>query len=132
MGGPENVIPAFHHMNKTASMQTTPWQFQLDGAPTEEEVVAVAKDYLATWTPQELAFLPEDCRPGRIRDGADINAFSFKLAQALCSTAFESSDASYAQRMLSFFAHAAVRISQIATSSAKSPPGIQSGMAPRV
>ena len=41
------------------------WFDLLASASTPVEVVNVARDYLATWTPDEIAALPRACRPPR-------------------------------------------------------------------
>src|SRR5947207_490175 len=48
------------------------WFQQMDKARDAGEVVDIARDYLATWTPGELARLPRGCRPGRMRAPSDI------------------------------------------------------------
>ena len=48
------------------------WLKEIDRARTEAEVVATTRDYLALWSPTELARFPEDCRQIRIDTQADI------------------------------------------------------------
>jgi hypothetical protein len=65
-------------------MRSTPlaaWLSQVQGARSEDELVRVIKEYLASWTPDELARLPEECQP-RIVDGRDdVLAWAVVLAR---------------------------------------------------
>jgi hypothetical protein len=56
------------------------WLRELDRASTEAEVVATTRDYVALWSPNELAQFPEDCRQIRIDTQADIARWRDKLA----------------------------------------------------
>lgn len=56
------------------------WLRELDRASTEAEVVATTRDYLALWSPTELALFPEDCRQIRIDTQADIARWRDRLA----------------------------------------------------
>lgn len=60
------------------AMQT--WLKEIDRARTEAEVVATTRDYVALWSPTELAHFPEDCRTIRIDTQADIARWRDKLA----------------------------------------------------
>lgn len=48
------------------------WHRQVDNAETAVEVVAIARDYLASWSPQEISLLPQSIRPSRMRDEEDV------------------------------------------------------------
>ena len=56
------------------------WRSVVRSAATEEELVSITRDYLACWSPEEIARLPAECRPGRVRDGQDIGQWAFELA----------------------------------------------------
>jgi hypothetical protein len=45
------------------------WRNLIRDSASEDELVSLVRDHLARWTPDEIGRLPEDCRPGRIRDG---------------------------------------------------------------
>lgn len=87
------------------------WQWRLDDATSAAEVVEVTRDFLATWTPEEFAALPEDCRPGKIVDGDDVADIAFTLVQRSCEDAHLSDER--LQRMAGFFTHALQRLSQL-------------------
>ncbi|HEV7799927.1 MAG TPA: hypothetical protein VGP15_02515, partial [Burkholderiales bacterium] len=54
------------------------WTRELEEAASEQEVVYVARDYAAFLTRSEISRLPEACRPGMIRDAADISSWASK------------------------------------------------------
>jgi hypothetical protein len=39
----------------------------------------IVRDYIATWRPEELARLPEECRPGRPSERADVSYIAYQL-----------------------------------------------------
>src|SRR5688572_33178849 len=61
------------------------WRELVSRCGSEEAIVEVTRDYLASWNPEELSSIPEACRPGRIRDGEDITRWAFELASAHCT-----------------------------------------------
>jgi len=89
------------------------WLSVILAASCEEEVVSTALDYLATWSPQEIARLPLDCQPGRIRDGVDIGNLAFVLARAHCFFDGIERDKALLEKLMVFFTHAATRVAQI-------------------
>ena len=89
------------------------WHVQLEGATEVDAILAVTRDYLATFAPEHLARLPEDCRPGRIKGEDDIAYWSCKLAQHTHGDPAVPVDAILMQEMLNYFLHAWVRLSQM-------------------
>lgn len=88
------------------------WQLRLGDANSTEEVLWVARDFLAQWTPEQIAELPEHCRPGRLADADDIASYALSLVKHQCDG--ESWQvAAPIQEMASFFIAAATRVSQI-------------------
>ena len=86
------------------------WQQQLKRATTEREVVMVTRDFIATFSPAELAVLPQELRPRKIVDAQDITTYGFDLVRAEC----EASDAKAAlHRLGQFFSAASIRLSEI-------------------
>src|SRR5690349_8602760 len=85
------------------------WQGQLDQADRPEAVVAVARDYLAQVSPEEIGQLPEDCRPMRLVDADDVAAYAFQLARAQ-----NSPDApEILHKLAAFFSDASARVSRL-------------------
>jgi hypothetical protein len=90
------------------------WQERFDLAGTESEVVEVARDYLASLDPFEIATLPERCKPRKLFDAADIASYAFDLARQHTE---EPLTAALVHRMAALFVHANIRLSQILASS---------------
>ena len=87
------------------------WNLRLRGAHSNREVIALAREFIAQWTPTEIADLPESCRPGRLKSADDLAYYAFVLARE------ERKSATYNPRLTtvaSFFAAASLRLSEIA------------------
>ena len=87
------------------------WEGTLAEAGTASEVVGVVKDYLAQWTPEEVALLPGPCRPGRIVDAEDVSRFAVELARAHCEVTADSPP--LLEKLNQFFSAAAARLPQV-------------------
>lgn len=102
-------MPQYFSFLRTTAVSVS-WQQRLGGALTEEEIVRLAKDYLASWTPEELAKLPLNCRPGAIKDGEDVASYAFAMVHRQCMAGPQETEL---HRMAAFFSAASHRISQI-------------------
>ena len=89
---------------RTATIQ------QLHAAATEREVVNVVREYLVGWAPSELAMLPQECRPGRIRDTEDIADIALSLTRARIS---QTDPDPVLTDMEAFFAYACTHLSRL-------------------
>ena len=87
------------------------WQDQLEEADTEAEVVQVARDYIATLDPAQVALLPAPCRPRKLITANDVSSYAFDLVRHECD---DSDDAApFIHRLAAFFSHASIRLSEI-------------------
>jgi hypothetical protein len=91
----------------------SPWHEQVEASQDVASILSVTRDYLATFGPEHLARLPDDCRPGRIKGDDDIAYWSCKLAQCNYKQSAVRIDAELLEEMLTYFLHAWVRISQL-------------------
>ena len=92
------------------------WNLRLRGAYSNREVISLARDFIAQWTPAEIADLPESCRPGQLKGADDLAYYAFALAKE------ERKSAAYTPRLAtfaSFFAAASLRLSEIAAISSQ-------------
>jgi len=94
------------------------WQGQLDHATRPEAILAIARDYLAQVSPEEVAQLPEECRPGRLVDAADVSDYAFELARRQSSPGATE----VLHKLAAFFADASMRLSQILGESQETAP----------
>jgi hypothetical protein len=89
------------------------WFGQLESAQSPSAIAAIVRDYLALWSPEEIALLPVAVRPGRVRDGADVSELNGRLVEAYRNTRATGDALAALQRLSGFFARAAVRIGQL-------------------
>jgi hypothetical protein len=94
-------------------MPVSSWQDQLVAAPTVADVVAIARDFLATFSPYELVQLPAVCRPpSKLYDGEDVTTYAFEVVRH----DFEKEPERVAQlvhKLAAFFSQASIRLSEI-------------------
>lgn len=95
--------------NGERKLRALGWHGQLDQAERPEAVLNVARDYLAQISPEEVAQLPEDCRPARLVDAEDVAAYAFELARHQAS----SGGPEVLNKLAAFFADASMRVSQL-------------------
>ncbi|HET7732091.1 MAG TPA: hypothetical protein VFK48_18860, partial [Usitatibacter sp.] len=88
------------------------WFRQIDDASSAREVVAIARDYLATWTPNDLAKLPRECRPGRVKSPGDIEQLHGCLVEEYRQNRLAGEELSALQRLTSFVVRASIRLAQ--------------------
>ena len=93
------------------------WQNRLDAATSEAEVVSVARDFLATFSPYDLARLPEVSRPGKLVDGNDVGAYALTLVRSNCDDGIGT--ARCLQMLSTFFSRASERISAVMATAGK-------------
>lgn len=79
-------------------------------ADSESDVLVLMRDYVARWTPEELAALPPESRPSHLRDAEDVADTAMSLTRARISS-FEPEPA--LSEMETFFAQGCVRLSQL-------------------
>jgi hypothetical protein len=89
------------------------WLRQIDDATSVAQVVSIARDFLATWTPQELARLPTRCRPGRIRDEGDIADLHSNLVDEYRATRATGDELTALQLLTSYLVRVSVRIAEL-------------------
>jgi hypothetical protein len=87
------------------------WTERLKIARTEAEVMALARDFLASFDDYELRFLPPRCQSRVLLCANDISTYAFDLVAHRC----EEMDASarLVRRLAEFFTGASIRLSEI-------------------
>jgi hypothetical protein len=98
------------YLRSITSMSVSLWLSLLKEASSADGVVILARDYLATWTPADLARLPEESRPGRIRDSDDVSYWAYVLMKQHCDAPVTGPGAVLFEQMLSFFTHASEQL----------------------
>ncbi len=108
-------------------MMTT-WFAQIDRSRSVTEALSVARDYVATLTPHELALVPEECRPGRLRDAKDVEDLHGTLVDVYRASRASGEELEVLQRLTSFFVRLAIRLSELSVGAGE--PGAETNGAP--
>jgi hypothetical protein len=88
------------------------WAQRLESAETPEEVVSIAREFIAQFTPYEIHALPAPCKPpAKFVDEADIGAYAYALVRHECEDNAE--HAQLVHKMAAFFSTAAKRIAEL-------------------
>lgn len=95
------------------------WRNLIRASATEDDVVEMVRDHLARYSPEEIARLPEECRPPRIRDAEDISHWAFELARTHCAQDGDDDHETVLERLLEFVTQAAVRLSELKATAAE-------------
>jgi hypothetical protein len=90
------------------------WFAHIDRAKSVSEVVSVTRDFLATWTPPDLALLPPHCRPGRVRDEQDIETLHSTLVEEYRVSRAQDRELDALQRLTSFIVRVSIRLAELA------------------
>jgi len=91
----------------------TLWYQMVDTAQSPGEVLGVAREYLASLTAEDMVSVPDDCRPGEIRDQSDIDFWNLRLAEELRTIWGTGRDGHMVTELAQFFLHASVRLSRL-------------------
>ncbi|MDQ3025461.1 MAG: hypothetical protein M3R58_03005 [Pseudomonadota bacterium] len=86
-------------------------QSQLGAATSEAEVVALAREFLASVSPYDLARIPESFRPEKLVDGNDITEYAVRLVRYDCDDA--DGNARCIRRLANFFSSASIQLSKL-------------------
>ena len=87
------------------------WSGRLHAARTKEEVVDVIRDFVATFSPRDLADVPTRLWPPKMRDARDVTDYAFVLVRFRVDD--EKTSSSTIDRLSAMFSDATVRISQL-------------------
>ena len=89
------------------------WHAQVEQAATIPGVVVCVQDFVSSLTPSDLADVPEDCRPGRIRDESDVDFWNLRLAEACQALWGTDREGQVLIEMAQFFLRASVKVSRL-------------------
>ena len=90
------------------------WKEEVARASTPRQLLKVAREHLATLTPQDLASVPEPCRPTRIKGLDDLHHWHERLAEEFCSGAARTPQSAAHRELIAFFAAARDRATALA------------------
>ena len=108
------MVSASDRNMSDAELSSIGWHGLLNECVEPQDVVRTAKEYLAQWTPTEIAALPECCRPGKLVDGDDVADYAVLLARAQ----YDANDP-MVDKLAVFMTSAALRLAQITARSSE-------------
>ena len=85
----------------------------LDSAASPDEVAAIVRDYFALWSPEEIALLPERCRPPHVRDASDLEELHRCAVEAFRKSRATGEALALLRKLTGFVASACVRLAQL-------------------
>lgn len=85
------------------------WPKLLQRATSVHEVLAISREYLASWSPKAWASLAEESRPGRIKGVDDVYFWRDQLLGQYCTGAARDQADSQLRELLAYFSAAAER-----------------------
>ena len=104
------------------------WNKQIRAARNWQELLALAKDFVAKLTPDDVASLPPTCREIRIKGTDDLFFWHERLAEEFFARAARGDPTPQHRDLLDFFTVAAERASELC-GSASAAPAINEGLA---
>jgi hypothetical protein len=106
-------MPLQPHIGQPSPAPLT-WPQRLDLARDEAEVIGIARDFLAMFTPYELDSLPKPCQPPlKLVDREDIAAYAYDVVRHDCDDNPEVAE--IVHKLAHFFSHASMRMAQLST-----------------
>jgi len=100
-------------LSERVENQMITWYRHIDEARSVEQVVAVTRDFLASWTPQEVARLPIACRPTRIRDESDVLDLHDRLVDEYRTTRSSGDELTALQLITGVMVRASLRLAEL-------------------
>lgn len=89
------------------------WHKEIRAASTWQELLALAKDFVAKLSPHDVATLPPSCREIRIKGTDDLHFWHERLAEEFFAHAAKDGPSSVHRELLDFFTVAADRASEL-------------------
>ena len=89
------------------------WHKEIRAARTWQDLLALARDYVAQMTPEEVATLPPTCREIRIKGVDDVYFWHERLAEEFFDRASRSDPTTAHRDALDFFTIAAERAAEL-------------------
>jgi hypothetical protein len=93
--------------------RSSSWAMLLAASRSENDVVRIANDYLATWLPSDFEALPADCRIGVLASGDEISHAAVTFTQQELQVAPGSAAAAILASLSEVFIAAQLRLRQL-------------------
>jgi hypothetical protein len=86
---------------------------RLQALKSEHDLLALVREYLSEWRPEELADFPVECRPGKLCDAGSLNDFAIDLTRACVSFDVPPEHLRVIEEMDAFIGQACRRMAEI-------------------
>lgn len=103
-------------------MRPERWTRELQAATTKKEVVYAVRDYSAMLSRDEIARLPESCRPPPIRDAGDVSSWGIEALRAKLAICPDTDQVALILSVEAFLCVALHRLAQIESLSSGDSP----------
>lgn len=105
---------SMHSLMRDPPSAPLTWQQRLDLAHDEAEIVSIAREFIAMFTPYEIDRLPKPCQPPlKLVDREDIAAYAYDLVRHDCDGPPQTLE--LVHKLAHFFSHASMRTAQLST-----------------
>lgn len=105
------------------------WNKHIRAARSWQELLALARDFVAALAPSEIASLPDGCREIRIKGTDDLYFWHERLAEEFFARASRGSPSDTHREVLDFFTLAAERASELCGSATPGESATNEGFA---
>ncbi len=82
-------------------------------ATSVDEVLHATRQHLSSWSSEELGRIPDSCRPGWVKNAADVEFWADRLTDESAKAQLMIEDERKLDRLTSHFLIASVRIRQL-------------------
>lgn len=100
-----------------------PWQARIRASQSEDEVLAVVREFLAAVTPEDVSRLPASSRPGRVHSPEDVAALNVQVTREELMYTGDGRVAELLRRMVFVLTEANTRLSQLSLEARLLKPG---------
>ena len=89
------------------------WSHRIDASEDTDELLSVARDFLASWEPEELARVPSKARPTRVKGTDDLAYWHQRLVDCYVTNRASGEGSEQVRDLLHFFAAAMQRAAEL-------------------
>ena len=89
------------------------WHARIDEVDDPMDLLSVCRDFLDSWRPEELAYVPTGARPQRIKGVDDLSYWHQRLVDCYCGDQLRDVQMEKVREMVQFFAIAVQRAGEL-------------------
>ena len=89
------------------------WHARIDEVDDPMDLLSVCRDFLDSWGPEDLAYVPAHARPQRIKGVDDLSYWHERLVDCYCGEQLRDVQMEKVREMVQFFAIAVQRAGEL-------------------